>query len=340
MSTRFKQAGSLGVQPAMSEYRGRFAPSPTGRLHAGSLLAALASWADAHAAGGCWLLRMEDLDPPREQPGAADAILALLDAAGLRPDEPVWVQSQREDAYEAALAGLREAGLAFECRCSRGDLAASAGIHRGACVAGDAVRPAAIRLRVPEIEIGFDDRIQSRYAQSLAANVGDFVLKRADGLYAYQLAVVVDDAAQRISDVVRGCDLLDSTPRQIFLQQCLRVPTPRYAHLPVLLGADGQKLSKQNLAPAVGMQDVPALLVRVAAWLGQPPLTPAPLPAMLRQFAAQWEMERVPQRMEIATEAPSPRARGEGTQAMDGRSTIATFSSQAGEGTEATRHDV
>ncbi|MCE7932948.1 MAG: tRNA glutamyl-Q(34) synthetase GluQRS, partial [Xanthomonadales bacterium PRO6] len=228
------------------------------------------------------------------------AILGLLDAIGLAPDEPVWVQSTRSESYEAALAGLRESGLAFECRCSRGDLAASGGIHRGACVASDPTRAPAIRLRVPEIEIGFDDRIQGRYAQALAASVGDFVLKRADGLYAYQLAVVVDDAAQGISDVVRGSDLLDSTPRQIFLQRCLGLPTPRYAHLPVLLDADGQKLSKQNLAPAVAAADVAARLPRIAAWLGQPALEPAPLATMLRQFARQWDIARVPRRMGIA----------------------------------------
>lgn len=281
-------------------YRGRFAPSPTGPLHAGSLLAALASWADARAAGGRWLLRIEDLDPPREQPGATAAIRALLDAIGLLSDEPVLVQSQRSAAYEAALAQLRAAGLAFECRCSRSDLAASGGVHRGECVASDPARPPAIRLRVPDIEITFDDRIQGRCAQSLAASVGDFVLKRADGLYAYQLAVVVDDAAQGITDVVRGSDLLDSTPRQIFLQQCLRLPTPRYAHLPVLLGSDGDKLSKQNLAPAVATADLPVLLPAIAAWLGQPPLSPAPPACMLGEFVARWDIARVPRRMAIA----------------------------------------
>ncbi len=283
----------------MTCYRGRFAPSPTGPLHLGSLLAAVASWADARAAGGQWLVRIEDIDPPREQPGASAAILELLSAIGLDSDEPVLWQSRRSAAYDAALAQLMSAGLAFECRCSRSDLQAAGGIHRGACVASDARRPPAIRLRVPEVRIAFEDRIQGPQAQSLRDDVGDFVLRRADGLYAYQLAVVVDDAAQGISDIVRGSDLLDSTPRQIWLQQCLGLPTPRYAHLPVLLGADGQKLSKQNLAPAVSADDFRRWLPQIARWLGQSPLDPAPLDAMLAQFARQWRIESVPSAMAL-----------------------------------------
>lgn len=283
----------------MTLYRGRFAPSPTGPLHLGSLLAAVASWADARAARGQWLLRIEDIDPPREQPGASAAILDLLSAIGLDSDEPVLWQSRRSAAYDAALAQLLSAGLAFECRCSRSDLQATGGIHRGACVASDAKRPPAIRLRVPEVRIAFEDRIQGPQAQSLRDDVGDFVLRRADGLYAYQLAVVVDDAAQGISDIVRGSDLLDSTPRQIWLQQCLGLPTPRYAHLPVLLGADGQKLSKQNLAPAVSADNARRWLPQIARWLGQSPLDPAPLDAMLAQFARQWRIESVPAAMAL-----------------------------------------
>lgn len=278
----------------MTRYRGRFAPSPTGPLHPGSLLAAAASWADARAAGGQWLVRIEDLDPPREQPGASAAILDLLACMGLDSDEPVVWQSRRGAAYDAALAQLLDAGLAFECRCSRSDLQATGGIHRGACVVSDHARPPAIRLRVPDRRIEFDDRIQGRQGQALREEVGDFVLRRADGLYAYQLAVVVDDAAQGITDVVRGSDLLDSTPRQIWLQQCLRLPTPRYAHLPVLLGADGQKLSKQNLAPAIAAEQAPRWLPQIARWLGQPPLDRAPLDAMLQQFARQWRIDGVP----------------------------------------------
>ncbi|MBK8067762.1 MAG: tRNA glutamyl-Q(34) synthetase GluQRS [Rhodanobacteraceae bacterium] len=284
----------------MTRYRGRFAPSPTGPLHLGSLLAAVASWADARAAGGQWLVRIEDIDPPREQPGASASILGLLSAIGLASDEPVLWQSRRGAAYDAALAQLLAAGLAFECRCSRSDLAPAGGIHRGDCTASDPSRAPAIRLRVPDQRVEFDDRIQGRQGQSLREEVGDFVLRRADGLYAYQLAVVVDDAAQGITDVVRGSDLLDSTPRQIWLQQCLGLPTPRYAHLPVLLGADGQKLSKQNLAPAIAADEAQHWLPRIARWLGQAPLDPAPVEIMLRQFALQWRIDAVPTVMALA----------------------------------------
>lgn len=282
-------------------YRGRFAPSPSGPLHLGSLLAALASWADARAAGGSWLVRMENLDPPREQPGADRLILDLLDAAGFVSDEPVLQQSDRQSAYAAALLHLLRSGAAFECRCSRSDLAPAGGIHRGACVAGaDPHRPAAIRLRVPDIDIGIDDRIQGRYTQNLLRDVGDFVLRRADGPYAYQLAVVVDDAHQRISDVVRGSDLLDSTPRQVYLQRCLGLPMPRYAHVPVLVGSDGQKLSKQNLAPAVTPAQITRLLPQIACLLGQEPPVAGSTRQQLLAIARSWRIDRVPRKMTIA----------------------------------------
>ncbi len=281
-------------------YRGRFAPSPTGPLHLGSLLAAVASWADARAAGGAWLVRMEDLDPPREQAGADRLILDLLDAAGLHSDVPVLYQSTRQHAYADALERLLRAGLAFECRCSRGDLAPSGGIHRGACSASDGTqRPPAIRLRVADCEIGIDDRVQGRYAQNLLRDVGDFVLRRSDGLYAYQLAVVVDDAHQGITDVVRGSDLLDSTPRQVYLQRCLGLPTPRYAHVPVLLGPGGQKLSKQNLAPAISSDEIAALLPGIARLLGQDPPVVTSLSAQLAAIARNWRIDQVPRRMAI-----------------------------------------
>ena len=279
-------------------YRGRFAPSPTGPLHLGSALAALASWLDARAHGGQWLVRMEDLDPPREQPGADRLILDLLDAIGLRSDTAVLYQSHRSEVYAQAVAQLLDAGMAFECRCSRSDLAASEGLHRGPCreSAANAERTPAIRLRVPDVEIEFDDRIQGRQRQNLGREVGDFVLRRADGPYAYQLAVVVDDAAQQITDIVRGADLLDSTPRQIYLQQCLGLPTPRYAHLPVVLGADGQKLSKQNLAPALSPDEFQQQLPRLAAWLGQP----VPEGSLdLQGLSRQWRMDRVPRQLAL-----------------------------------------
>lgn len=284
----------------MSGYRGRFAPSPTGPLHLGSVLAACASWADARAAHGCWLVRIENLDPPREQPGADRLILDLLDAIGLGSDEPVLYQSSRHAAYAAALQALLSAGLAFECRCSRSDLAASGGIHRGACVSTNpASRPAAIRLRVPDLDVGFVDRVQGNYRQNLQRDVGDFVLRRSDGPYAYQLAVVVDDAAAGITDVVRGSDLLDSTPRQIYLQQCLGLPTPRYAHVPVLVGPDGEKLSKQNLAPAVDREQMATLLPRIAMWLGQA-ATSGSVDQQLAALARNWRIDQVPRQLTVA----------------------------------------
>lgn len=250
--------------------RGRFAPSPTGPLHLGSLLAALGSWMMARHRGGDWLVRVEDLDPPREIPGMADRQLATLAAFGLRSDGPVLRQSERSEIYAGALARLMEAGMAFECRCSRSELAAAGGIHR-ACVAGSLGndRPPAIRLRVPEVAVGFEDALQGPFRQQLDREVGDFVLRRADGWWAYQLAVVVDDAAQGITDVVRGCDLLDSTPRQIFLQRRLGLPTPAYAHLPLVLDDTGNKLGKSLQSLPVDADDPwPSL---AAAWrlLGQ-----------------------------------------------------------------------
>jgi glutamyl-Q tRNA(Asp) synthetase len=255
---------------APARYRGRFAPSPTGDLHFGSLITAFASWLRARQAGGEWLVRIEDLDPPREVPGAAQSQLEQLRAFGLESDGPVWRQSERASHYDAALAPLLAAGLAFACRCSRSDLALQAGIHR-ACVASDESRPAAIRARVPARRIEFRDAVQGQHAQILSEDVGDFVLKRADGLTAYQLAVVVDDAAQGISEIVRGSDLLDSTPRQIWLQQMLGLATPHYVHLPLALDETGQKLSKSLRGLALDAADPLPALHHAWAFLGQMP---------------------------------------------------------------------
>ena len=251
--------------PDTPSYRGRFAPSPTGPLHLGSLAAALGSWLLARHAGGQWGVRMEDLDPPREVPGAAARQLATLDAFGLRADAAVEWQSQRSDLYQNGLERLLAEGKAFACHCSRSDLAADEGVHHR-CT-GKALRPnPAIRLRVaPGTTISFEDGLQGNITQDVWREVGDFVLKRADGLWAYQLAVVVDDAAQGMTDIVRGADLLDSTPRQILLQQALGLPTPRYLHLPLIVDDGGHKLSKSSEAPAVDADDpLPALH---AAWL-------------------------------------------------------------------------
>jgi glutamyl-Q tRNA(Asp) synthetase len=262
----------------VTAYRGRFAPSPTGPLHAGSLAAALASWLDARAAGGTWLVRIEDLDPPREVPDAARHILEALACFGMESDEPVLFQSQRGDFYEVAFARLQDAGRVYACSCSRSDIERAiaalpgwpAGIYPGTCAGGRTMtRPLqAWRIRAPDDVVGFIDRAVGRYEQRLARDVGDFVVRRADGLWAYQLAVVVDDAAQRISDIVRGADLLDNTPRQIFLQRVLGLPTPHYLHVPVVLNAAGEKLSKQSGATALDQTQPLAELERAAQHLG------------------------------------------------------------------------
>lgn len=257
------------MRDSKDRYRGRFAPSPTGPLHMGSLLAALGSWLLARHADGQWLVRIEDLDPPREVAGASDDHLRVLAAFGMESDAPVLRQSTRGDAYQVALDRLLKHRQAFACHCSRSDLDADAGIHR--CCLAEATRPdPAIRFRVPAFTtLAFDDAIQGRVSLDVSEEVGDFVLRRADGLWAYQLAVVVDDAAQGITDVVRGADLLDSTPRQRLLQRALGLPEPRYAHLPLVVAGDGRKLSKSLASLPVDTRDpLPALR---AAWvaLGQ-----------------------------------------------------------------------
>jgi len=257
---------------ADTTYRGRFAPSPTGPLHAGSMLAALGSWLLARQAKGQWLLRIEDLDPPREVAGAAAAQLQTLADFGLQHDGDIVSQHQRGSLYSAALDRLIASGLAFECHCSRAELTASGGIHRR-CVATTRRAHPAIRLRVPDhCDIEFADLVHGRVQQRIDVEVGDFVLRRADGLWAYQLAVVVDDAAQGITDVVRGADLLDSTPRQILLQRALGLPTPNYAHLPLLLDADGHKLSKSTAALPVDASHPLVTLHALWQCLGQAPL--------------------------------------------------------------------
>jgi glutamyl-Q tRNA(Asp) synthetase len=243
-------------------YVGRFAPSPTGPLHAGSLVAALASYLDARANGGAWLIRIEDIDEGRAVPGAADTILAQLDWLGMHSDGDIVWQSRRKDRYQAARE--RIADWVYGCGCNRREIADSrlgvgpdgAAIYPGTCRHGLAPGREArsLRLRVPEAgedAIGFTDRFAGWQEQRLALESGDFVLKRADGYWAYQLAVVVDDAEQGVTDVVRGADLLDSTPRQIYLQRLLGVPTPRYLHVPVVRNANGEKLSKQTGASAI-----------------------------------------------------------------------------------------
>ncbi len=227
-------------------YIGRFAPSPTGDLHFGSLLAALASYLDARKAEGLWLLRVEDLDPPREVAGSAANIIYDLGKWGLCSDHAVLYQSQRSAAYQSACEQLSQQELAYWCGCTRSEMPES-GVYPGTCSTGlpRGKKPRALRIRTLPGVVEFEDRIQGRVRHDLKNQSGDFIIRRADGYFAYQLAVVVDDAHQRISDVVRGADLLDSTPRQIWLQKCLGLPTPVYAHIPLVTQSDGQKLSKR-----------------------------------------------------------------------------------------------
>lgn len=287
-------------------YTGRFAPSPTGLLHIGSLLTAAASYADARSNGGKWLVRMEDLDPPREMPGAASHILHTLEAFGFEWDGEVAYQSRRYALYEETLCRLQTAGLVYPCHCSRKDWQAGARrgadgfVYNGRC-RHPGQRPApqgkqpAWRIRVPDRVIGFSDGIVGGYAQNLAGDIGDFVLLRADGYWAYQLAVVADDAEQSVTHIVRGQDLLVSTPRQIYLQQCLGVPTPQYAHLPLLTNAQGQKWSKQTLAPALDLNRREQLLRQVFRYLKLPEAPETDRPAELLDWAvAHWDMGKVP----------------------------------------------
>jgi len=295
-------------------YRGRFAPSPTGPLHFGSLVAAMASYADARAAHGEWLLRIEDVDTPRTRPGAADAILAALERLGFEWDGPVWRQSTRTASYDDALEQLRATGHVYACACTRAERAADPAsaigerVYPGVC--RDGIEPAAvrkrraIRVRVDASPIAFVDRLYGPQRQVLASDVGDFVVRRSDGLYAYQLAVVVDDGAQSITDVVRGADLLASTPRQIFLQRVLGLATPRYLHVPVAVDAQGRKLSKQTGAEALPASALSALLT---AWrfLEQPAADDAPQSVAEFWSWAQssWRPEHLPR---VATR-PTPR---------------------------------
>lgn len=283
-------------------YRGRFAPSPTGPLHEGSLVAALASWLDARAHDGAWLVRIEDVDGPRCPPGMDEVILGQLAALGLMPDEPPVWQSRRSALYQAALDRLVSADLAYGCACTRAEIAAAYErtigprpkhgelVYPGTCRDGTQGRPPrAWRYRV-QGSIDWQDRRLGAQSQDLATAVGDFVLKRADGLWAYQLAVVVDDADQGITDVVRGEDLADNTPRQIALQRALGLPTPRYLHTPLVMAADGHKLSKQNGAAAIDLADPAARLREAARRLsldadGLPSTSTADL---LARLTAQW----------------------------------------------------
>lgn len=284
-------------------YRGRFAPSPTGPLHQGSLVAAVASYLEARTQQGQWLLRMEDVDELRNVKGAADSILRSLEAYGFEWDESVVYQTQRKEAYEVALHQLKQQSLVYPCTCSRKQLRAAAlegklksgplgYIYPGTC-RSQSFKPGhshdyAIRIKADEREICIEDALQDNYCQHLGDELGDFVIRRRDGLFAYQLAVVVDDAWQNITHVVRGTDLLDSTPRQVYLQQCLGYAPLHYAHLPIMRNPQGDKLSKQTGAEGIGhAADVPRL-VDALRFLGQQP--PAELHRATLHDAWQWAL--------------------------------------------------
>ncbi len=301
--------------PSSTRYRGRFAPSPTGPLHFGSLVAAVGSYLDAKHHHGKWLVRIEDLDTPRTVKGSADEILGMLEACGLHWDEDIVFQSQRTAAYEEAFHRLKEAGAVYPCCCTRKEIADSAlhgidgPVYPGTCRNGipGGREGRAWRVRTDHIpspltregqgeRVSFDDTLQGSIAQNLESEIGDFVVLRADGLFAYQLAVVVDDAAQGITDVVRGADLLYSTPRQIYLQRLLGFATPAYMHLPVAVNAQGEKLSKQTLAPAITADDVVATLIEVLEFLRQQPtaeLRQGSAEEVLGWAVAHWQPERL-----------------------------------------------
>jgi glutamyl-Q tRNA(Asp) synthetase len=278
---------------------GRFAPSPTGPLHFGSLVAAVASYLQARTHEGRWLVRVEDIDPPREQPGASARIIEALERYGFEWDGDVSFQSRSRPAHDEAVQRLLDQGMAYPCGCSRKDLAdAPRGplglIYPGNCRAGCEATEAAIRIRTTDAPIAFDDALQGTLRQRLESESGDFVIRRRDGLIAYQLAVVIDDALQGVTEIVRGIDLIDSTVRQIWLQRLLACPTPAYVHIPVVIHPDGDKLSKLTGAPAIPVDEPrPTLVAALAALQQGPPsdLAAASLPDIWRWAADHWKLD-------------------------------------------------
>lgn len=300
----------------MINYKGRFAPSPSGLLHFGSLIAATASYLEAHVNKGEWIIRIEDLDKPREVAGASDNILQTLQAYGFEWNDKIVYQSKRLDVYQSAFDILKNHNQIYPCACSRKEIADSAICHGiegliypGTCRNDMSKRSIfklsnhlAYRVKVAQTTIEFRDCIQGLITQNLATDIGDFVLKRADGLFAYQLAVVVDDSMQGITHVVRGADLLDSTPRQIYLLQLLGLPIPRYAHLPIASNYQGEKLSKQNRAQALERSNGNKQLWRALTFLGQfPPneLQFESLETVWRWAKKNWVLQKVPKQRAI-----------------------------------------
>jgi len=288
----------------MTDYIGRFAPSPTGPLHFGSLLAALASYLDARHCRGQWLVRIEDLDPPREDPTATAEILRILDAYGLHWDGDVVYQSQRGELYQSALDKLRDQGDAFPCACSRKQLGGE--LHLGVCPP-PASHDFAWRYLCPGGVTALHDGLQADHRYDLADEIGDFVIRRRDGFWSYQLAVVVDDAAQEITHVVRGIDLIDSTVRQYLLQQALSLKVPQYSHIPVAVEQNGQKLSKQNLALPLSGEHISETMWQALHWLRQSPpraLLGAPASELLHWAVRHWNV--APLKGQTSMPAPGP----------------------------------
>ncbi len=290
-------------EPAQhQEYVGRFAPSPTGDLHFGSLVAAVGSYLQARKQNGKWLVRVEDIDPPREVAGSAKRILDDLTRLGMQPDEPVLFQASRLRAYTEACQALLLRGHAFFCSCSRKQLPAT-GIYPGTCREAASAETAgmSVRVRVDDERVRLTDLVMGHLEQRLEREVGDFVIRRADGLPAYQLAVVLDDAYQGVTEVVRGADLLDSTPRQVFLQGLMGLPTPGYLHLPTAVTPAGEKLSKRLRSDPVNRSE-PATAVRAAlGFLGQQPPKGLQLGALWRWAIEHWDAELIPRERTMAT---------------------------------------
>jgi len=306
-------SSAIGTIATGNQYIGRFAPSPTGPLHFGSLVAAVASYLQARAHDGLWLLRIEDIDPPREQPGATDLILKALDIYGFEWDGDVIYQSRSATAHEEALQTLLEANLAYRCGCSRKDLAdaprgALGTIYPGTCRNGCDAAEAAIRMRTNDNPIEYMDGLQGTQLQRLESESGDFIIKRRDGLIAYQLAVVVDDELEGITEIVRGIDIMDSTPRQIWLQRLLGYHTPQYLHIPVITHPDGDKLSKLTGAPGIAFDGVREVLVAALAALRQAPpddLAACSLPDIWQWAVEHWKIERLQRLAAVSTDTIS-----------------------------------
>ena len=280
-------------------YVGRFAPSPTGPLHFGSLITAVASYCDAKANQGTWLVRIEDTDIPRIYPGSEEHILRAMEVFQLEPDAEIIFQKDRLDIYEDVIQQLRQQGLVYACQCTR-KMLGSNHIYQDTCRdLGLAFEHQAIRLKIEDVEICFEDRLQGRHCSELKKDLGDFVLKRRDGIINYQLAVVVDDYLQGMTHVVRGADLLDNTERQIYLGQLLGYPRLSYMHLPLAMNDQGQKLSKQNLAQALDLTQAPQLLKQALQALHQAEVDLDTPDRMLQQAVVQWDIERIPHTTEL-----------------------------------------